>query len=57
MAIYGIGHMRDERLNLAFEEGTITFKQQLDSNGEPDKSFFNLLVLHQNKYKGHGLGA
>ncbi|CDW75302.1 dna repair exonuclease [Stylonychia lemnae] len=53
IALYGIGHMKDERLNMAFENKTIKFKRP---NQDKDK-WFNILVLHQNKYKGVALGA
>jgi double-strand break repair protein MRE11 len=57
LAIYGIGHMKDERLNLAFENQTIRFEKPLDQSGRCDESYFNILVLHQNKYKGYMVGA
>ena len=57
LAIYGIGHMKDERLNLAFENGTIQFERPTDDQGQIDDSYFNILVLHQNKFKGHMVGA
>ena len=53
LALYGIGNMKDERLNMAFESKRIRFKRPAR---DPD-SWFNLLVLHQNKYKGMHLGV
>jgi double-strand break repair protein MRE11 len=42
IALYGIGHMKDERLNLAFENKTIKFKRPIQDKDE----WFNILVLH-----------
>jgi hypothetical protein len=30
LAVYGIGHMKEERLNLAFENGNIVFERPHD---------------------------
>ena len=49
IALYGIGYMKDERLNLAFEKGLIAFKR-------PEGDWFNLLVLHQSKERGSVVG-
>jgi hypothetical protein len=46
--LYGLGHIKDERLNLAFESKSIKFKRPLQHTDQ----WFNILVLHQNKYKG-----
>ena len=53
VALYGIGHMRDERLNLALEEKRIKFQRP----SQEKDAWFNILVIHQNKYKGLFLGA
>lgn len=42
LAIYGIGHMKDERLNLAFEQQNIKFQRPAQDRD----SWFNILVLH-----------
>ena len=42
VAIYGLGHMKDERLNIAFETKNIKFKRPIQ---EKD-SWFNILVIH-----------
>ena len=42
VALYGIGHIHDERLNLAFESKNIKFKRPLQDKDE----WFNILVLH-----------
>ncbi|CDW79338.1 dna repair exonuclease [Stylonychia lemnae] len=52
LALYGIGNMKDERLNIAFENKKIKFKRPLNNKDD----WFNILVLHQNKYKGMHLG-
>ncbi len=57
IALYGIGHMKDERLNIAFENGKIQFERPINSQNRVDETWFNILVLHQNKYKGVALGA
>jgi double-strand break repair protein MRE11 len=53
IALYGIGHMKDERLNLAFENKKIKFKRPLQDKD----NWFNILVFHQNKFKGLQMGA
>ena len=53
IALYGIGNMKDERLNMAFENKKIKFKRPLKDKDQ----WFNILVLHQNKYKGMHLGV
>ncbi|CAI2360966.1 unnamed protein product [Moneuplotes crassus] len=52
IALYGLGNMRDERLNLAKEKDNIFYNRPLLPNGNPDESYFNILVLHQNRFKG-----
>ena len=42
IALYGLGHIKDERLNIAFEAKAIRFKRPLQ---DTDK-WFNILVLH-----------
>lgn len=53
IALYGIGHMKDERLNIAFEQKKIRF---LRPKQDPE-SWFNILVLHQNRFKGLHCGV
>ena len=50
VAVYGIGHRKDQRLNIALEEKKVEFEPA----GE---GFLNILVLHQNRYKGLQLGV
>jgi len=49
VALYGIGYVKDERLNLAFEKRLITFHK-------PEGEWFNILILHQTKERGTALG-
>ena len=42
IALYGIGNMKDERLNIAFENKRIKFKRPLKDTDD----WFNILVLH-----------
>jgi double-strand break repair protein MRE11 len=49
IALYGIGYMKDERLNLAFEHKHIKFRR-------PEGTWFNILVLHQTKERGTAVG-
>ena len=42
LALYGIGHMNDERLNMAFENKKIKFKRPIQDKDD----WFNVLVLH-----------
>lgn len=47
IALYGIGHIKDERLNLAFEREQIKWDWPKDiETGKIDDEFFNILVLH-----------
>jgi len=49
IALYGIGYIKDERLNLAFEKKQIKFLR-------PQGDWFNILLLHQTKERGAGIG-
>ena len=53
VALYGVGHLPDTRLNLMLESNNLTFERpcKLDSD-EIDDEFFYILVMHQNRYKG-----
>ena len=46
IALYGIGHIKDERLNLAFDKGSIHFSQPLKEDRTVDNDYFSILVLH-----------
>ena len=49
IALYGIGYIKDERFNLAFEKKQIKFWR-------PQGEWFNILVLHQTKERGAAIG-
>eukprot|EP01022_Parablepharisma_sp_SALTPOND_P026573 TRINITY_DN64417_c0_g1_i1.p1 TRINITY_DN64417_c0_g1~~TRINITY_DN64417_c0_g1_i1.p1 ORF type:complete len:702 (-),score=94.90 TRINITY_DN64417_c0_g1_i1:1527-3632(-) len=49
IALYGIGYIKDERLNLAFEKKQIKFLR-------PQGEWFNILLLHQTKERGAAIG-
>lgn len=49
--------MKDERLNICSENGNLHFNRPLKPNGKPDEDFFNILVVHQNRFKGCMLGV
>jgi double-strand break repair protein MRE11 len=42
IALYGIGNMKDERLNMAFENKKIKFLRPVNNT----EDWFNILVLH-----------
>jgi len=46
LALYGIGSIRDERLNRSFQRGKVKFLRPEEDPG----SWFNLLLFHQNRY-------
>ena len=45
IAVYGLGSIRDERLNRAFAEDRVKFVRPEMEN----KEIFNIFVLHQNR--------
>eukprot|EP00118_Oscarella_pearsei_P012315 m.89775 g.89775 ORF g.89775 m.89775 type:complete len:685 (+) comp36625_c0_seq4:46-2100(+) len=49
LALYGLGHVKDERLHRAFLKGRV----KLQRPEEDMESWFNIFVLHQNRRK-HG---
>ena len=49
LALYGLGSMRDERLNRMWRQNKVTFLKPAE-----DKQWFNLFALHQNREKGRG---
>jgi len=53
VAIYGLGYVKDETLNWMFKENKVKFKEP--SMGS--QNYFNILVVHQNRFKGSGEGA
>mmetsp|Transcript_12892 Transcript_12892/g.29173 ORF Transcript_12892/g.29173 Transcript_12892/m.29173 type:complete len:761 (+) Transcript_12892:70-2352(+) len=52
VAIYGLGNVRDERLNRAF----LARKVRFETPSNPSE-WFNIMVLHQNRPKGNFGGA
>ena len=49
IALYGIGYIKDERLYLALQNKKVNFHRPEDY-----KNWFNILIVHQNRFKGHG---
>ena len=48
VAVYGIGNLKDERLYIALQNRKVNFNRPEDY-----KNWFNILVVHQNRFKGH----
>lgn len=51
IALYGIGSIKDERLYLALQNKNVNFHRPDDF-----KNWFNILIVHQNRFKGHNIG-
>ena len=51
IALYGLGNVRDERLNRAFQQKKVRFET-------PDRvdEWFNIAIIHQNRHKGNRAG-
>lgn len=49
--IYGLGNIKEERLNRLLKEDKVVFEKP-----ESEKNAVFLLVVHQNRYKGNGVG-
>lgn len=49
LALYGLSHIRDERLGRMFREGKVAFNKMPE-----DEFWFNIFVLHQNRVMGRG---
>ncbi|KNH06071.1 endo/exonuclease Mre11 [Perkinsela sp. CCAP 1560/4] len=49
IALYGIGHIRDERLHRCFTLGKISLKIPVEEPGSNGSKWFRILVLHQNR--------
>jgi double-strand break repair protein MRE11 len=55
VALYGMGSMRDERLNRMWQSQKVRFlRPEEDEDDEEDGGFFNLFALHQNRDLGRG---
>lgn len=44
--MYGLGHIKDTRLHYLFEKKKVNFIPP------PDEQYMNILILHQNRFKG-----
>lgn len=49
LALYGLSHIRDERLGRMFRDGKVVFNKMPE-----DEFWFNIFVLHQNRVMGRG---
>ncbi|CAD7697390.1 unnamed protein product [Ostreobium quekettii] len=57
VALYGLGHIRDERLGRLFQTpGCVEWIRPKESPGYPTDDWFNIFVLHQNRVQ-HGQHA
>lgn len=54
LALYGLGSMRDERLNRMWQGSKLTFLRPNQDENVNATEFFNLFTLHQNRDKGRG---
>ena len=62
VALYGLGSMRDERLNRMWRGGKLTFSRPSESTGNKNAtdednstpSWFNIFAIHQNRDRGRG---
>eukprot|EP00922_Rhytidocystis_sp_ex-Travisia-forbesii_P043416 GHVS01064752.1.p1 GENE.GHVS01064752.1~~GHVS01064752.1.p1 ORF type:complete len:512 (+),score=67.88 GHVS01064752.1:247-1782(+) len=54
LALYGLGNVRDERLHRAFQAGKVKF---VSPEGHEPADTFNIMVIHQNRYKGAAGGS
>lgn len=60
VALYGLGHMRDEKLNQLWKNDHLCFSRPLEEdqnqNNETssESEWFNILTLHQNRSGGRG---
>ena len=55
VAMFGLGAMRDERLNRMFNQGKVKFMKPEPFDEEGNSiHYFNIFVLHQNRDKGRG---
>eukprot|EP00616_Rhizochromulina_sp_CCMP1243_P008925 CAMPEP_0118989314 /NCGR_PEP_ID=MMETSP1173-20130426/47786_1 /TAXON_ID=1034831 /ORGANISM="Rhizochromulina marina cf, Strain CCMP1243" /LENGTH=688 /DNA_ID=CAMNT_0006940299 /DNA_START=38 /DNA_END=2101 /DNA_ORIENTATION=+ len=52
IALYGIGNIRDERLNRMWVNQKVKFVRPTEEEGRD--SYINILVLHQNRAEGRG---
>ena len=50
VAIYGLGYIHPFRLSRLFKDKKITYE-------EPPEDSYNIIIIHQNRYKGKTTGA
>ena len=53
-ALYGLGNIRDERLNRMFTQRKVKFVLPTEEDDDDAESWFNMFVLHQNRDFGRG---
>lgn len=55
VALYGLGSLRDERLNRMWERQKVRFlRPEEDEENDEEEGFFNIFALHQNRDLGRG---
>ena len=54
IALYGLGSLRDERLNRMFEQKKVRFLRPEAGDDAEEDPFFNIFALHQNRDLGRG---
>jgi double-strand break repair protein MRE11 len=54
VALYGLGSLRDERLNRMWERQKVRFLRPEEEDEDDEEGFFNIFALHQNRDLGRG---
>jgi len=54
VALYGLGNMRDERLNRMWNQKSVKFLRDAAGRDERSTPYLNIFVLHQNRDLGRG---
>jgi double-strand break repair protein MRE11 len=54
VALYGLGSLRDERLNRMWQQQKVRFLRPDYDEEEEEQGFFNIFALHQNRDLGRG---
>ncbi|KAF4667250.1 Double-strand break repair protein mre11a [Perkinsus chesapeaki] len=58
LALYGLGNMRDERLNRAINAGKVRFEVPPgEGSADSESEYFSVMLVHQNRYKGAAGGV
>jgi double-strand break repair protein MRE11 len=56
LALYGLGAIRDERLNRMWRQKKVKFVRPRENDDDDvDNKWFNILILHQNRDYGRGV--